>query len=99
MKKEDSSELIKVDFSEDDNYEKEEKNYFKIDILERVHKTGGVGEFFRIVKAVILGTGIEKSIGDVGLIRKLAALLYIALSLKPKLFTSSNLAFCSSVSK
>ena len=72
MKSNDPNELIKVSLTEDDNYEKEEKDFFKIDSLEKVHKTNKIQELFRIVKAVILGTGIEKSTGDVGLLRKIA---------------------------
>jgi SAM-dependent methyltransferase len=72
MKTSETKELIKVSLSEDDNYEKDEKDYFKIGSLEKIHKTNKIQEFLRIFKAVIFGTGIEKSIGDVGLLRKLA---------------------------
>jgi len=72
MKNHDSKELSTVNLSEDYNYKKEEKDYFKIDTIERVHKTSLIGEYFRIFNAAIFGAGIEKSIGDVGLIRKLA---------------------------
>ncbi len=37
----------------------------------RVHKTSGLKELFRIVSAVITGRGIEKSVSDVGLLRKI----------------------------
>lgn len=72
MKAQDSTELTKVNLSEDDNYEKDAKDYLKIGSLEKVHNTTRMGEYFRIIKAVVFGTGIERSLGDVGLLRKLA---------------------------
>ena len=62
----------KVSLDEDINYVKDEKNYLKIESLERIHNTSFFVEIFRVIKAILFGIGIERSTGDTGLVRKIA---------------------------
>lgn len=48
-----------------------EADGFNMRDIKRVHHTSGLKELIRILRAVITGSGIEKSISDVGLIRKI----------------------------
>ena len=72
MKEQDSDKFIKADLLEDSNYTKDTKDFLEISKIKRVHKTSHIAEYFRIFKAVVFGTGIEKKVGDVGLLRTLA---------------------------
>ena len=66
------NQLTKVSLDEDINYVKDEKNYLKIESLERIHNTSFFVEIFRVIKAILFGIGIERSTGDTGLVRKIA---------------------------
>ena len=72
MKTDKNVKIIKVNLDDDNNYESENKDYLKIHTLERIHNNSFLNELFRVLKAIIFGLGIEKSEGDVGLLRKLA---------------------------
>ena len=64
--------FTKVNLDDDNNYESENKDYLKINTLEKIQNNSFLNELFRVLKAIIFGLGIEKSEGDVGLLRKFA---------------------------
>ncbi len=55
----------------ENNIDLVKKDVFKIKELKKVHKTSGIREYWRIIIAVITCKGIEKSVSDVGLLRKI----------------------------
>jgi len=55
----------------ENNIDLVQKDVFKIKELKKVHKTSGIREYWRIIITVITGKGIEKSVSDVGLLRKI----------------------------